>query len=316
MRPEAPPPPFVLLSCGVDMGRLAESFSRAWARGPGEPGADEALETALADFCAVGRAAWPDVTLDAEALAAFVGARRPDSDEPLAFLRGLRAGDLYLACACARGDARGLRAFDDAFVSKLPLYLRSLRPAEHLVADTKQRLLEKLFVAEAGKTPKIAQYSGRGALEGWVRVAALRIALNTLETEDSDRTRQRDAEHEVAHRMVPQLNPELELMAESLRAPFVAAFRAAMESLSPRDRSLLRFTYVEQLSDARIADIYSVHRTTALRWREAAEADVLSRTHAALMDRLGLTATDCEALIAMVRSRLQATLRSLLNTAT
>jgi RNA polymerase sigma-70 factor, ECF subfamily len=294
------------------MGRLAESFARVRT---GTSATDDELEAALVDFCAAGRAAWPEVGLEAEALAAFVAERIPAGDGLLPSLRALRAGDLYLACACARGDRRGLLAFDDAFVSKLPLYLRSLKPTEHLVADTRQRLLERLFVAEAGKSPKIAQYSGRGALEGWVRVAALRIALSTLEAEDSERTRLRDAEHEVAQRMMPQLNPELELMAESLRGPFVEAFRAAMASLSPRDRSILRFAYVEQLPDGRIADIYDVHRTTALRWREAAEADVLARTHAALMDRLGVSASECEGLIAMVRSRLQATLRSLFKTA-
>jgi RNA polymerase sigma-70 factor (ECF subfamily) len=290
------------------MGKLAASF-----RDGSTAGDDEGLEVALASFCTEGQAAWPDVPLDPEALAVFVGERLPD-EEPVPFLLGLRAGDLHLACACARGDPRGLRAFETTFVSRLPVYLRSLNPAEHVVADTKQRLFEKLFVAEPGKKPKITQYSGRGALEGWVRVAALRIALEILEAEGSDRARLRDAEHDVAHGIVPQLNPELELMAESLRAPFVEAFRAAMASLSPRDRSILRFTYVDQLPDARIADIYGVHRTTALRWREAAEADILARTRAALMEGLGLSATDCDGLMALVRSRLETTLRSLLKT--
>jgi RNA polymerase sigma-70 factor (ECF subfamily) len=294
------------------MATLASSFLRGHEGTPPGAGAD-ALETALAEFCAAGNTAWPDVPLDATVLAAYAGERVADDQDPLASLRALRAADLYLACACGRGCPEALRAFQQAFVSKLPLYLRSLRPEPELVAETRQQLMERLFVAEAGTRPKIAQYSGRGALEGWVRVAALRIALSMLEAESSER-RVRDSEDALVRGVVPEATPELELMEQSLRAPFAVAFREALGLLPERDRAVLRFTYVEQLQPARIAAIYGVHRTTVLRWREAAEAAVLARTRELLMARLRLTPSDCDGLFQAVRSRLHLTLRSLLRT--
>jgi RNA polymerase sigma-70 factor (ECF subfamily) len=277
-------------------------------------GGAEALEAALSELCAAGRAAWPDVPLDPLVFAAYARLRVPDDAEPVASVRSLRGPDLYLACACAAGSEQALRAFDAAFVSKLPLYLRSLHPTPDLVAETRQRLMERLFVGQGGSEPKIRQYSGRGALEGWVRVAALRLALTALSSERADRAHAGDSEDEVARSMVPQTNPELELMEASLRQPFAEAFREAMATLSERDRSILKFTYIEQLSPSRIGDIYGVHRTTAMRWREAAEAEVLARTRTALMAKLRLTPSECDGVFAAVRSRLHMTLRSLLAT--
>ena len=108
------------------------------------------------------------------------------------------------------------------------------------------------------------------------------------------------------------LAAEIELLEARYRGEFTAAFREAMGGLSQRQRALLRFTFVERLTPARLGVVYGVHRTTAMRWVEAAQEEILSRTRTAMMDRLHLSASECDGLIALLKSRIDITLASLL----
>jgi RNA polymerase sigma-70 factor (ECF subfamily) len=272
-----------------------------------------ALEAQLAACCERGRAAWPDVELDPAALAAWLGARAPADGSPLAWLPGVDAASAFLACACAESLPRALHAFEATYLGKVDVYLRRLRPTPELVAETRQELLWKLFVGTAEKPPKIRQYQGKGSLEGWVRVTALRVALNLREARGADRA-VHDSE-EVARAIAPGPDPELAFMKASYQADFVAAFREAMASLPSKDRNLLRFAFVDRLTPARVGAIYGVHRTTAMRWIEAAQEEVVSRTRARLSARLHLTPSECDGIFALVQSRIQITLGSLLKTA-
>jgi RNA polymerase sigma-70 factor (ECF subfamily) len=272
-----------------------------------------ALDAPLAACWERGRGAWPDVDLDPAALAAWLGARAPAEEEPLAWLPGVDAASAYLACACAERLPRALRAFEAAYLGKLDLYLHRLHPTPELVMETRQELLRKLFVGTEAKPPKIRQYRGKGALEGWVRVAALRVALNLRKAERTE-TEAHDTE-EVARAIAPGPDPELAFMKETYRAELVAAFREAFASLPGKDRNLLRFAFVERLTPARVGAIYGVHRTTAMRWIEAAQEEVLSRTRARLSARLRLTPSECDDIFALVQSRIEVTLGSLLQTA-
>ena len=187
-------------------------------------------------------------------------------------------------------------------------------------ADIAARLLaalpvaDLLFVEAPGRPPKIRLYAGRGALDAWVRVVALREALHLREAERGGAL-PLDESSEVVSRIAPACDPELAFMKESCRGPFVAAFREALAGLGQRERALLRFTFIDGLSPAQAASIYGVHRTTAMRWIEAAEDQVLARTRALLMERLHLSPIECDEIFALVASRLDVTLGSLLETA-
>ena len=115
--------------------------------------------------------------------------------------------------------------------------------------------------------------------------------------------------------VVPRSDPEIELLEARYRGEFRAALREAMAALSPRQRALLRFTFVERLTPARLGVMYGVHRTTAMRWVEAAQEEVLSRTRAMMVDRLHLSPSECDRIFALVKSRLDISLTSLLTAA-
>ena len=54
----------------------------------------------------LGRAAWPTVELAPEAFAAYLAEREPTP---------ARAADLYIACACARGDEEAIGRFEATY---------------------------------------------------------------------------------------------------------------------------------------------------------------------------------------------------------
>ncbi len=292
---------------------LASRFHERY-RGPRAPGDDAQLEAALQDLAQRGCAAFPGVALDTGVLAAYLGERAPADTPAVAWLAEARAGDLFLACACAEGLPQALRAFSAAFVGQMGVYLRSLNPSPQIVAETTQDLLEKLFVGSASTPPRIRQYAGQGALGGWVRVAAIRTALDLISAEKAGEPRV-DEVDAIARAVVPQGDPEIELLRASYRDEFMAAFREAMAVLPRRERGLLRFTFVERLTPARIAAMYGVHRTTAMRWIEGAQEEVLEGTRKRMMERLRISPSECDAILALVKSRLDITLGSLFDSA-
>src|SRR5689334_13258114 len=68
--------------------------------------------TMLAEIVAQARAAWPMVELATEHFVEHLAARLGDADDPELALRAMHTSDLYLACACMRGDAGAVAAFE------------------------------------------------------------------------------------------------------------------------------------------------------------------------------------------------------------
>src|SRR5581483_4498624 len=92
--------------------------------------------------------------------------------------------DLYLACACARGVPAALAALDRAVLLRVPAFICRVSTDAAFADEVRQQLRERLLVAPPGGAPKIAEYGGAGALHAWVRVAALRTALNLRRNRD------------------------------------------------------------------------------------------------------------------------------------
>jgi RNA polymerase sigma-70 factor (ECF subfamily) len=274
----------------------------------------EANDAALVDLWRRGQAAWPDVALEVDTLTAYLRERVPAGADVAAWARGIRAADVFLACACVVGAPPALRAFEAKYLTRMDVYLRALRPTAELVADTKQELLEKLFVGTPAGSPKIRRYAGRGSLEGWVRIMALGTAVDLIGAEAAGGPRVHDTD-EIARGVAPDDDPELALIKASYRGEFLVALRETMSSLSHRERNLLRFTFVDGMTPARIAAVYGVHRTTAMRWVEATQGEVMARTRARLMERLRLSPEECAGLFTLVQSGIHLTLSSLLKSA-
>jgi RNA polymerase sigma-70 factor (ECF subfamily) len=248
-----------------------------------------------------GSAAYPDVAPD-EALRGFVAARLgavADADDE-------RGRDLYLAGAVARGDEAALRHL----VAVLPGIVRPALARLGLAPGDDDEILQRVQVAlvtpSASGAPGIAGYSGRGELRSYVRATAVRIALKRMEREDGPPL---DDDSAVLA-LLPEDgdSPELRVLKDRCRADVKTAFAAAIATLAPRERTLLRQHYVDGLGIDQLAPLHGVHRATCARWIEAARLAVLRGVRGYLRDTLGLGATELDSMIDLVRSQLELSL--------
>src|SRR5205085_473595 len=131
------------------------------------------------------RAALPGIEVGADELARAARARLADGSEgrPLSGLAELDAFELYLACACLRGDARALFELRERYFAPLESKLGRMGLGAAQRDDVWQVLCQRLLVGDEAGPAKLLRYAGAGSLGGLVRVAATRLALGWLEQE-------------------------------------------------------------------------------------------------------------------------------------
>jgi RNA polymerase sigma-70 factor (ECF subfamily) len=248
------------------------------------------------------------VRVDDQEFARYLAARLPAQPSP-ADLTAVHGEDLYLACACATGVPGALEAFDRQFLGgELERALARITSSAPVLEEVRQQLRVKLFVGESGPG-KIVDYSGRGPLAGWVRVAAVRTALN-LVTRQAPDTPSGDEEEP----LLGVADPETEYLKTQHRAEFEQAFRAALSTLSIEQRQLLRLHYVDGLTLGQIGRLRQVHESTISRRLLAARDQLLAETRRALSAELHLGQAEVDSLMGRVMSRADVTLSTLFRT--
>jgi RNA polymerase sigma-70 factor, ECF subfamily len=253
-------------------------------------------EAALADALARGRAAWPGVDVPAEDFARFV-AERGAADH---------AEDCYLACACARGDDAAVRAFEDHVLPEVEAAVRRVVADRDVATEVRQRVRAQLLVgAERG----IGDYRGRGALVSWVRIIAVRTALQLLR---ADRGAERRAAALADEPEPPRFDAELELIKARYREPFRAAFAEALGALTPEERNLISLHVIEGLSLSQIGALNGVNKSTVSRWLAAANGRLEAGIRARLGATLRLDEAELDSLVGLLRSHIDVSVERLL----
>ncbi|WP_267881059.1 sigma-70 family RNA polymerase sigma factor [Myxococcus stipitatus] len=215
--------------------------------------------------------------------------------------------DVAFAQACAHGDEQALADFESRYT---PLLRKALihRGLELGVVDEALQLLRvKLFLPSGERAPRILDYEGQGSLVSWLRVAALRTALNLMRERkislDLDDAR-------LAESSVAQVDADQRFIQDNYREDFTASFQEALRALEPRARTLLRLHLVEGMGTAQIARAYQVDRSTVKRWlaqfREQLRLDVRAR----LAARLGEDSLELTSLLRVLQSQLDLSIRS------
>lgn len=268
---------------------------------------DPELALALAEALAQARRRWPSLQVSEERFSQHALGHLRDGDDRAAAVRALHAADLLLACGCLEGDAAALAALEER-LTEVPAFLATLQPSPAEIDDVRQRLRERLLV---GDRPRIADYSGRGALASWLRVAAIRIFSNLRRAEAP---RQR-AEHEAAALELGRVDPELGYMKQRYVGDFQRALAEAFTALPARERTVLRLKLLDGLNIEKIGALHGVHRATVARWIEEACAQVLAETRRLLRERLRVDATELQSLYDLVASQLEISLAGLLRSA-
>jgi RNA polymerase sigma-70 factor, ECF subfamily len=212
-----------------------------------------------------------------------------------AILDELHTNDLYLALACIDGNPLAVQVLErDVMTPVRPSVERACRDGSVSPEDVMQWTREKLLVGSDGDPPKLAQYTGRGALLGWVRVVAVREALQ--DRRKSKRERARDDAALLEGGAPAEVGAELTLLRDRYAASFRTAVQQALRRLSSEQRSLLRFHTHDGLTIDELAPMLGVHRATAARRLEKARADALDHTRAILREAHGLSESEARSL--------------------
>jgi RNA polymerase sigma-70 factor (ECF subfamily) len=281
--------------------RQALSHAYAAARPAGDAGPSDQLEAELLAIVASAHRVWPELELDELRFVHALAMHTPTGEAP----SSLYTDDLYLATACLAHHPAALAAFDAQYLKPLRLRVAHLKLGAAQLDDLEQQLRSELLVAPSGTAPKLAQYRGQGALEGWLRVTAVRAGLRLLPRNDEDE----GALEGVAARAS---DPELAYMKEADRTLFRAAFREALSALPADQQNVLRQHYIDGLSIDELGELHAAHRTSAARWlREAREA-LLQGTKAILTKEHRVSPSECDSIIRAAQSQLEITMRSLL----
>ncbi len=261
----------------------------------------EAPSLRLAALASEGRLAWPKIAITDASFIAHV-ARHASSP---AALEAIHASDLFLACGVCQRDRAALASFEEHFLARVPDYILRVVAGRDVVDEVQQKLREALILGSPGKAPKLAEYSGKGALGGWLRVTASRAALNHLRA-SGPRTEGLSDELSLAH------DPELSYVSEHAHALFTDAFKRVLEGLDANGRTILRLHYIEGLTMDQLAHLYKTPRSTIARRVAEARAAVLTATESLLKNERRLSPSAVVSVLRKARSQLDVTLTRLL----
>ncbi|MEZ4364301.1 MAG: hypothetical protein R3B48_29270 [Kofleriaceae bacterium] len=216
-------------------------------------------------------------------------------------LAALRAGDLYLACACARGVSEALAALEQTYLTRVRAYVSTVALPPEALDEVTQRLRARLLVPQDGRPPRIATYSGRGSLGGWLRVTAVRLARDLVRA-----TRHHEpAEDEVDP---ATLGPEVAYWKSAYGDVVSRAVQDALAGLEDEPRTLLKLHYVDGLSIDQVGLAFGKSRATGARMLAGARQTLLASIRTRLVGALGVRAEEVDSLLALVRSRLDLSL--------
>jgi RNA polymerase sigma-70 factor (ECF subfamily) len=182
--------------------------------------------------------------------------------EARTFLLTLRVDELALARACAAGNNSAWELFLIRYREKL--YQSALRIAreDSAARDLADSLYAELYgtsTREGERVSKLASFTGRGSLEGWLRTVLAQEFVNRYRR--TKRLVSLDEENEEGERFAaPEPEPP-----SSVDARLERATDAALSALPGEDRLVLAAYYLDGRTLAEVARMLGVHESTISR---------------------------------------------------
>ncbi len=259
------------------------------------------LEETLRALVDDGRTTWPDLGLTPEIFIQHLAQRLPKKGDVLQALQRTHGADLYIACACAHGVPTALTAFNRHFMIPLGTYLARRDASAGHAEDLKQAVSERVLVDQGGGLPRVGTYTGAGPLSAWLRIVAVRLAVNLRKTLNGD------AGSAVDPTDLPMAapDPEVGYLKARYGREFKGALAQTLARLSPRSASVLRLYFLQGLTARAIGTIHNVSDRTVHRWLTMTRQRVLSETHRRLRKRLDVSTSQLDSLIAVFYTELR-----------
>jgi RNA polymerase sigma-70 factor (ECF subfamily) len=242
----------------------------------------------------------PRVTASVEKYLCAEG-RKPEKQEVRAFIDEMRADELCLIVACERGDERAweelVAQFDQTVKSAARKMSSGPEDADDLASSIWAELYGLRQDAEGNKKSKLAYYSGRGSLAGWLRAVVSQLAIDQYrkdsryvqveETRDFENLAEDASNHDGRGVVSHTASPE-EIFGEKRAAEDVtAALHSAIEALDAEDKLVLKLYYFDDLKLKDIARTFGYHEATASRKIARLHAEIRTSVEKHLRDRNG-----------------------------
>ena len=235
----------------------------------------------------------------------FVGDASPEHPEVKEFIDEVRADDLCLIIACEQGDERAwedlVANFDSTVKSAARKISANNEDAEDLASSIWAELYGLRVDADGNKKSKLAYYSGRGSLAGWLRAVVSQLAVDQFrktskfvqieEDREFDNLASEAAEHDNGH-MSHVDNPEEEFAKGAAESDVAEALASAVAALDAEDRLILKLYYFDDLKLKDIAATFGYHEATASRKLTRVQHEIRKGVEKALMSRHGWTETE------------------------
>lgn len=219
------------------------------------------------------------------------------------FVHDIRADDLCLIVACERGNEQAwedlVANFDSTVKSAARKISSNNEDAEDLASSIWAELYGLRQDADGNKKSKLAYYSGRGSLAGWLRAVVSQLAVDQfrkqskfvqIEEEREFENLANEAAHNDGNHFGSHTeNPE-DLLTESQTSSDVSeALSAAIAALEAEDRLILKLYYFDDLKLKDIAATFGYHEATASRKLTRVQAEIRKGVEKGLRERHGWT---------------------------
>ena len=205
-------------------------------------------------------------------------------------LNGLRVEELALARACAAGQERAWEIFMARYREKLyniAGYIAKESSAARELADSLYADLYGTTMRDGKRISKLALYTGRGSLEGWLRTVMAQEFVNRFRRQR--RLVSLDEESEDGAQFAapdPGLTVTVDPRVE-------AATGEILSGLSAEDRFILASYYLDDRKLADIARTLAVHESTISRKLDKL-AKSLRKQIVSLLERKGMSRRQAE----------------------
>jgi RNA polymerase sigma-70 factor, ECF subfamily len=248
-------------------------------------------------------------------------------EEVSKFIDEMQADDLCLIIACERGDESAWTDLVERFTPTVRSAARSASSNEDAAEDLAQSIWAELYGLRTRKdgTPasKLAYYSGRGSLAGWLRAVVAQLAVDvfrkqsrlvqTEEDADLDRLALDSQIGEGQPMMAGIATPEESISNRLAQNDMERALSKGIQELAAEDRLLVKLYYFDNLRLREAGAVLGVHEATASRRLARVQTDLRKRVTKILIDERGWTAAETEKSFAEVAQHLDTDLEALLS---
>ena len=240
------------------------------------------------------------------------------------FIDEMQADDLCLIIACERGDENAWNDLVERFTPAVRSAARSASANEDAAEDLAQSIWAELYGLRTRKdgmpASKLAYYSGRGSLAGWLRAVVAQLAVDTFRKqsrlvqteEDTDLDRlARDAN--IGQTVLAGIpTPEESMSNRFAQVDIQQALNRAVQELAAEDRLLVKLYYFDNLRLREAGAVLGVHEATASRRLARIQTDLRKRVAKILIDERGWTQAETDKSFAEVAQHMDTDLEGLL----